>query len=283
VPFEDGYGDRLDKAEMGLVHVPRVATFHGFVFCSLREDGPSLEEHLGNAAPYLEAISRIGGGIKLTAGAQKIGYDGNWKLQIENTIDPYHFSFTHKSWLDILAVRSGERGSYLKNLTTNPDWRTLDLGNGHSAQEFGDWQKAGNSNTGSGDVLPFALIVFPSLAFVGAQLRHILPRSVARTDVFLYPLMLEDESRNANTLRDHEAFYGPAGMGAADDVEVGFDRVTAGQKASATTADWNLMSRGLEREQPLEHGMVAGHVTDELPHRAYYTAWLGHVGARDGA
>ena len=36
---------------------------------------------------------------------------------------------------------------------------------------------------------------------------------------------------NAQRLRTHEGFYGPAGFGSPDDVEVAFERVKEGLKA----------------------------------------------------
>lgn len=49
VAFPDGY-DRLDRTALGLGHVPRVASYHGFVFGSFAPAGPSLADTLGGAA-----------------------------------------------------------------------------------------------------------------------------------------------------------------------------------------------------------------------------------------
>lgn len=272
ITYDAGYSG-LDREDLGLVALPRVASYAGFVFASFAAEGPSLEEHLGHAAPYLKLVSEQGpDGIRLSAGGHNIEYGANWKLQVENTIDNYHFGFVHRSFLDVLADRIGAPPPIVKNILTNPEWRTLDLGNGHSAHEFGD-PRTGNNNGQLGD-LPFNLIVFPNLCFVGAQLRHVLPKAAGRTQVRLYPMLHEGEPEefNAGILRVHEGFYGPAGMGGSDDVEVAFDRVADG--LLATEHDWIYLSRGLHREEPAGDGRIVGRADDELPQRAFYRQWI---------
>jgi phenylpropionate dioxygenase-like ring-hydroxylating dioxygenase large terminal subunit len=284
VPFPDGYDESFDKSAMGLVHVPRVENYRGFVFASLDAHAPSLPEYLGPAARYLDFIADLPGGVELSARAHKLSYEGNWKLQVENTIDPYHFSFTHKSWLDIIKDRTGKPSAWVKNLTTNPGWRTVDLANGHSAHEYGPLEDhvnapkgTGTSNFTGGELLPFNFIIFPTLSFVGAHLRLVVPRSATETRVFLYPLVPKDlgEEELATVLRNHESFYGPSGAGSTDDIEVGFERVMAGLSATATSEDWVLMSRGLDREVVDEEaGVRYGRSSDEVPQRGFYRRWL---------
>jgi len=271
ITYDDAY-PHLDRATLGLVRLPRVDSCAGFVFASFAPDGPGLDEYLGNARRYLELVARQGPeGIRLSAGAHKLRYRGNWKLQIENTIDNYHFGFVHRSFLEVLADRMGQPPPIVDNILHNPEWRTIDLGNGHSVHEFGD-PETGNNQGQLGD-LPFNLILFPNLCFVGAQVRHILPKAADRTEVRLYPMLHEGESEemNARILRAHEGFYGPSGMGGADDIEVAFDRVTEGLQA--IEEDWLQMSRGMHREQPGENGILIGHAADEVPQRAFYRRW----------
>ena len=276
ITYDDAYPD-LDRSKLGLVRLPRVGKYSGFIFASFAPDGPSLEDYLGNARKYLDIVARQGpDGIRLSAGAHKLQYNNNWKLQIENTIDNYHFGFVHRSFLDVLADRLGQAPPIMQNVMNNPEWRTIDLGNGHSVHEFGD-PETGNNQGQLGD-LPFNLIVFPNLCFVGAQLRHVLPKKPARTEVRLYPIMHEGEPDDANAaiLRVHEGFYGPAGMGGADDIEVAFDRVGDGMQA--IEEDWLIMSRGMHREQPGDNGTLIGHAADELPQRAFYRRWREQMG-----
>ena len=291
VPFPDAYGEDFDKSVMGLIPVPRLETYRGFVFASLDPDAEPLERYLGHATRFLDFIADLPGGIELSARAHKLEYEGNWKLQLENTIDCYHFSFTHKSWLDILQRRgTSSPAAWLKNVSTNESWRTMDLGGGHAAHEYGPLESYASgervANFSSGELLPFNFIVFPTLGFVGAQLRVVAPVAANRTRVLLYPMIPRgyDEAQRAEILRNHEAFYGASGAGSTDDIEVGFQRVTSGLSADAVPEDWILMSRGAGRETVDEAtGIRYARSSDELPQRAFYRRWLELVGEEAGA
>jgi hypothetical protein len=142
------------------------------------------------------------------------------------------------------------------------------------------------SNFSAGELLPFNYIIFPTLSFVGAHLRLVVPRAVDETAVYLYPIMPKglDEETTTAVLRAHEGFYGPSGAGSTDDIEVAFDRVTQGLSATETSEDWVLMSRGLDREVVDEAtGVRYGHSSDEVPQRGFYRKWLELVGNGDTA
>jgi phenylpropionate dioxygenase-like ring-hydroxylating dioxygenase large terminal subunit len=67
-PFFKGYGSR--KLELSMGRVPRVDSYHGFVFGSFAEEGPSLVEHLGAAAGEIDRLVRLSpaGRVALSAG-----------------------------------------------------------------------------------------------------------------------------------------------------------------------------------------------------------------------
>src|SRR4051812_6811623 len=71
-PFPQGYGGR-NKLGLGLGRVPRVGVYQGFVFGSFAEDGPSLEEHLGEAKGEIDRLVRLSpdGEVEITAGFLK--------------------------------------------------------------------------------------------------------------------------------------------------------------------------------------------------------------------
>jgi len=52
--------------------VPRTGSHQGFVFGSMAEDGPSLAEHLGEAAGELDRLARLSpeGKVELTAASR---------------------------------------------------------------------------------------------------------------------------------------------------------------------------------------------------------------------
>jgi phenylpropionate dioxygenase-like ring-hydroxylating dioxygenase large terminal subunit len=97
VPFSAGY--EKDKLPKGLKAVPRVSRYRGFIFASLAESGPSLEEFLGPAkASFDDFVDRAPGGeLEVAGGVFKHAYNGNWKLMIENHLDGAHPAWVHAS------------------------------------------------------------------------------------------------------------------------------------------------------------------------------------------
>lgn len=97
VPFASGYNK--DSLPKGLKAVPRVSVYRGFIFASLAESGPGLEEFLGPAkASFDDFVDRAPGGeLEVAGGVFKHAYNGNWKLMIENHLDGAHPAWVHAS------------------------------------------------------------------------------------------------------------------------------------------------------------------------------------------
>lgn len=270
-PFQDGYGKDFKKEEMGLVPVPQMGIYQGFIFAKLTEGGPTLEEYLGHARPFIDQVAALApGGIELSAGVQRGAYNGNWKLQIENSIDPYHFGFVHESFLEL----KGKKRDWIKEMRESTTRQTMDLGNGHSVSTT-DHEKLGIGSY----TQPFSLILFPNLVIIGSQVRVVRPLAPKRTEVSIYPMMLKGvpDEVNEQRLRTHEAFYGPAGFGLPDDLEVAFHRVHLGLQAQGNP--WLIISRGVDRERVDEKGIRYGGATDEVPQRAFYRQWRRMIAA----
>jgi hypothetical protein len=122
--------------------------------------------------------------------------------------------------------------------------------------------------------VPFNITIFPNLAFVGIQIRVIFPISAERTEVTLYPTLLNgvDPEVNAKRLRLHEDFFGPSGFGTADDVEVAMQRVSDGLRAKGD--EWLYLARALGNEEIDEQrGIRSGAITTETTQRAIYRRW----------
>ena len=60
-------------------------------------------------------------GIELVPGAVRFTYDGNWKLQLENCSDAYHFTSAHTSYLRLLDQRRDEKQKTEKTSVWNED------------------------------------------------------------------------------------------------------------------------------------------------------------------
>ena len=299
VTYQDGYGAGFRKEELGLTSVPRVGIYRGFVFGSLSPSGIPLEQHLGRATEQLDLFVELSpeGELDVRSGVNKYSYPANWKLQIENAIDGYHPNFVHQSYLEVIQKRTR-----IKLDTFNGDSvaETRDLGNGHVMLDYRPYNRAkGGAMRTVLPTIPGAsqdyldamvgrygkertqeimtaggthLLVFPNLILIGVQIRVVQPVSVGSTEICLYPTLLKGVAQQVNLarLRGHEGFYGPAGGGAPDDLEM-FARVQAGLQAQVDP--WLIFTRGLHRQHRDPDGSIVGQVTDEVPQRGIWSHW----------
>jgi hypothetical protein len=189
----------------------------------------------------------------------------------------------------------------MRLFTEASSYQSKDLGNGHSILDMAPQRKLhrpvnnilrGSTSQAASDAYVDSLVrrygeertseilgasnvnlaVFPNLLIIGIQFRNVIPVSVNRTDVYLTPTTLKGVPDEINVARlcAHEGFYGSAGGGAPDDVEM-FNRCTAGLRVKG--AEWLELSRGIEREHTTDDGSVAAHISDEVPQRAFYRQW----------
>lgn len=299
VTYQDGYDDSFRKEDYGLSSVPRMDMYRGFVFGSLSPAGITLDEHLGQ--PAKEQIDLFvdlspEGEIDVTAGVHRYGYKGNWKFQIENAMDGYHPNFVHQTFFTALQKRTGTK---LDLFTSRSTGLTRDLGNGHVMLDSREYNKENSRHlraalptTPGGQDYNEAMVrrygqeraeeiltaggthtlVFPNLILIGVQIRVVQPLSPAETEVFLYPTLLKGVApeMNAVRLRGHEAFFGPAGKGAVDDLEM-FERNQVG--LSAQVDPWLVLSRGRQRERRDGDGTLIGKMTDEVTQRGIWRQW----------
>ena len=107
---------------------------------------------------------------------------------------------------------------------------------------------------------------------IGVQLRVIRPLAPDLTEVYLYPTLLKGVEPELNQwrLRGHESFFGPAGFGAPDDLEM-FERMQVGFQNDLDP--WLILSRGMHRERREADGTRVGHVTDEVTQRGIWREW----------
>jgi phenylpropionate dioxygenase-like ring-hydroxylating dioxygenase large terminal subunit len=300
ITYQDRYGASLRKNDYGLRQVPRVGIYRGFVFGSLSPVGNTLDQHLGAAVKeQLDLFIDLSpeGELDVTAGIHKYGYHANWKFQIENGMDGYHANFVHQSFFENVRRRTGVNLTDLGN--SQSPAQTRDLGHGHVMIDFRPYNEARRGRMSaimvtseSGQAYRNALIarygekrtnelltargthmlVFPNLILIGVQIRVIRPVRVDETEVFLYPAFLKGAPHQLNLarLRGHEAFYGPAGGGATDDLEM-FERNQIG--LSARVDPWLLLSRGIEQQTQNADGTIVGQMTDEVTQRGIWRHW----------
>jgi phenylpropionate dioxygenase-like ring-hydroxylating dioxygenase large terminal subunit len=301
VPYADAYGDQFNRADFPLGRPPRVDAYRGFVFASMNPQVEALYSALGEPArrqiDYFCDLSPVGR-VRLQAGAAKLAFDCNWKLQMENSIDGYHPNFTHQSFFAGIQRATGVRVDTFDG-TSTAECRAL--GNGHTLldysrpnlaspnsdrrlaalqstawgrQYFGDMVQVYGAERAREVLLVGGthMSVFPNLVVLGQQVRTIRPVRSERTEVYLAPALLEGVPDELNTqrLRQFEAFYSPHGGGIHDDIEM-FNRVAEGLRCGADP--WLLFRRGVHRERVDTDGTRVGQITDEVSQRAMWRHW----------
>jgi phenylpropionate dioxygenase-like ring-hydroxylating dioxygenase large terminal subunit len=285
-----GYKD-FDKSDYTLVNL-RVESYRGLIFATFNEDAPPLEEFLGRARPWIDLFLKQGGGYPVKVmGEHKFTFPGNWKIQLENTTDAYHFPIVHKSFLSSLDGDTSELFSFM-----DAGGYVEDLGNGHSVMvmipelidldknldepiperfaELAEELREEHSEdevrrivravTGSG----FNVNLFPNLACSMAFFRVLRPLSVDETEIRHIAIGMDGGPAAANRarLRLHEHFQGPMGFGTPDDAEA-WERVQRGSQAGED-AVWIMLNRGEDKTES-----NAGDVTAETGMRAAYQMW----------
>jgi phenylpropionate dioxygenase-like ring-hydroxylating dioxygenase large terminal subunit len=306
VPAMDGYGDDFKREELGLVKVPRVSEYRGFIFGSLSPAGVTLEEHLGRAKDELDLFLGLSEAedVEVVSGTHKYSYQGNWKLAAENSMDGYHPTIVHASFAQALMDKIIHAPG-LEQKRKDRDFasfmgNTKDLGNGHVMLDYklriydalnGDPMPPVTALTPGGQARLDELtrrfgedraanmlreggthtFIFPNLILIGIQMRVLQPLSADRTEVSLYPTLLRWLTPEVNTirLRSHEAFFGSASFGGPDDSEI-FERVQDG--CAVALEPWQLMSRGLHRQRN-EDGVIVGDLSDEVTQRGIWRQW----------
>jgi phenylpropionate dioxygenase-like ring-hydroxylating dioxygenase large terminal subunit len=309
VPYQEGYGGSFRKEEFGLLQVPRMELYRGFIFGSLSPAGITLDDHLGG--PAKEQIDLFvdlspESEIQVGAGVHKFDYPANWKFQLENAMDGYHPNFTHQTFLDMIQAQVGVRPDVFNG---NSSGESRDLCNGHVMLDYRRYNREYAERIRS--VLPTIpadedyrsrmiarygpartaeilnaggthTLIFPNLILIGVQIRVPQPVAVDHTEVTLYPTTLKGVSAELNSarLRGHEAFFGPAGMGQPDDVEM-FARMQEGIQVECEP--WILISRGMHREHRDDDGTLVGHSTDEITLRGIWSHYLKVMSATSAA
>ncbi|MBF8222981.1 aromatic ring-hydroxylating oxygenase subunit alpha [Halomonas sp. 328] len=296
IPKAEEYEGVIDKQELPLERL-RHESYRGMIFATFNEEAEPLETFLGGARKWIDLFMKQSGGYPLQVlGDHRFRFPGNWKIQLENTTDAYHFPIVHKSFISSLDDQTSEVFDFLDG-----EGFVEDLGNGHSVmvmipelvdleanlddpipERFAELAEAlrgeGHEEAevrrlvravgGTG----FNLNLFPNVACSMAFFRVLTPISVEETEIHHVAIGGAGAPAPFNQMRMrlHEHFQGPMGFGTPDDAE-GWERV---QKGSLAGPDgWILVNRGLKRMAPSADGNPAGAVCSETGMRAAYQMW----------
>ena len=243
---EGAYTHEFEEDDHNLIPVARLGIYRGLVFASLHADVPTLDEYLGDTRVLIDLVMDQGQhGMELVPGRTAFTYRGNWKLQAENGMDPYHLTSTHTSFMAIVADRQ-TRGNDLAAIRSRDFRRTVDAACGVFTFPFGHgaiWienatpeqkpiyrridelrRRVGPLRTEW--MLNFRnLVFFPNLQLADSEsllLRVIRPIAVDQTEVRLYCLAprLEEASTRTLRIRQHEDFFNVSGLATPDDAVI---------------------------------------------------------------
>lgn len=294
VPSPESYGDLLDKADFPLIKL-RVEEYAGMIFATFKDDIEPLVDYLGPAKKWIDLFMKQGGGFPVkVAGEHRFRFPGNWKIQLENTTDAYHFPLVHKSFLSSVD----EQTKKMLDFVEGPGL-VEDLGNGHSVMvmipelvdleanldapipdRFAELAEELRKDYPEDQVrrivravggCGFNLNLFPNVACSMAFFRVLRPVSVTETEIHHAAIVMDGGPAAANQarLRLHEHFQGPMGFGTPDDAEA-WDRVQRGSFAG--TNQWIMLNRGLAKEVETPDGRRSD-VSAETGMRAAYRQW----------
>jgi len=292
----------LAERDSGMVRLPRVETYRGFVFASFAADGRSLEEHLGPARTGIdEMVDRSPTGeIELWAGCHRYHFKGNWKLQLENMADMYHPAATHISTVGPdgrqFQRRSGAKGGSAPFFADNGEAVVAQTGvrgypNGHSSEaslfreeqsgegwdEYRTMLVESYGEERTREILRnqrHSMTIFPNLDVLIAQtsIRVVRPIAVDRTEVEVWPIRLKGAPDMISTdlVRFVNITHAAASFIQTDDLEA-FERCQEGLMTQG--ADWVLVARGLGDEVEEEAGVLFGDRSSEVGQRSQHYGW----------
>lgn len=312
VSMPRGYADSFDTSDpnLGMGQLPRVETYRGFVFASLSTDGPDLTTHLGHARDSIDELvdKAPDGAVDLTGGVHKYIFRGNWKLQMENTVDMYHVPFSHESTLrrdgrQFSRRRGDESGSDIATSGAAADrweqriaWASKETGHTYTGHQPAAEQKANNDPVFQEYLSSLIALhggkktqevlnpkrhntwFFPnmSLQALNPHVRIIRPLTADRTEIWVYPIQFcgAPDAMNVDIIKQLNLTHSAASLIQTDDLE-NFTRVQGG--VAAENSDWVWFARGIDTDAPDNQGGVVNKGTVELPQRAQYAAWARYM------
>lgn len=248
------YAGQFDSDNHDLVPVPRIASYRGFIWGSLNPEVEELEHYLGETKPFIDLLAdQSPNGLEVLRGTSTYTCKANWKLQMENGVDGYHFPIVHASYV-MLAQRRAQAGKLasidVRNLQKmfngcydfgnghamiwgelpNPQWRPNYGQRDEQIKKFGEarfiWMKERMRN----------LLVFPNVQLMdqaSTQIRIFRPLSPHATEVKICCIAPVGESAQDRELRlrHYEDFFNASGLGTPDDLAI-FEACQLGYKGA---------------------------------------------------
>lgn len=312
VPAREGYEDtRLDTRDpqYSVKRVARYASYRGFVFASLAEDGPSLEEFLGGISLSIDNFCDRApeGEVEVSGGVFRVRQRSNWKIFFENLNDTSHPMVTHESSVNAARAKykslpeGSEMPFQLHIIEGNGEpydfWSALEMvayDHGHSymgaifmpptdriSLEHQASLEAVHGAEKAREILAVQRhnsVIYPSCSPHTSfqQLRVIRPISVNETMVEIYTFRLKGTSDEfyQRSVAYANIVNSPSSNVMPDDIEV-YARCQEGLQTDG--GDWVSHHREAGREKAEGDGRYTAGGLSELPMRNQFRAWAGYM------
>ncbi len=257
------YAESFDRDDHGLAPLPRFENRRGFLFGSLAADVPPLADYLGEAGKLLDLVAdQSNEGLELVPGQVTFTFEANWKLQLENCSDAYHFTSAHPSYIRVLDRRQQDMSdTVVASVWENSDyWKEDTKGVGGGSFSFAHGHVLNWGVFGVTPAIPLYeraaelaerhgegkrdwmfnmrnLTIFPNLQVAenaSSQLRVIRPLAPGLTEMRTWCIAPKGESAAARRqrIRQYEDFFNPTGMATPDDT-ISYENCQIGYAAMA--------------------------------------------------
>ena len=305
VPQKEDFPKKIDFDDptLGMVSLPRVDSYRGFVFASFAAEGASLAEWLGPATIAIDELIACAPEekIEFAGGCHRYEYNGNWKHQFENLADTYHPNAAHTSTVEPDGMqfkrRPGADGGRAPFYDKNGVPLVSQIGvwafpNGHTSEEsmfasspqsggiFEEYEAILTAKHGAEkarDILTqkrHSLMIHPNVdnLIVQHSVRVTRPISVDRTEVLVFPVRMvgAPDIVFQEVIKYVNITHSAASFVQTDDLE-SFERCQEGMQADGNP--WCLVARGLNEEITGNDGVKHGHRGSEIGQRNQHDVW----------
>lgn len=315
-PLPHGYdGTRMspDNPDVNVKPAARVDSYRGFVFCSLAEDGPSLEDFLGGAKVAFDDMCDRApeGAVEVVPICFRVIQNSNWKIFLENQLDALHPSITHESSgraaIEVEKEIEKHDGKapldyhYISAFVTVPldKWdmvQTVNFKNGHSllqgymglrpqdpdTLEYEAVMRAHYGAERTEEILSVNIhhvLLYPGLSVQSPlqQLRAVRPLSVDKTltEIWHFRLKGAPEAIYRRALGYYNLVNSPSTLINADDLE-NFWRCHQGLASDG--GDWVSFHRNAGQDDEADGVVTSRQGTSEAPMRNQFRAWAEWMG-----
>ncbi|MGD9943406.1 MAG: aromatic ring-hydroxylating dioxygenase subunit alpha [Burkholderiaceae bacterium] len=314
IPMRAGYeGTALRDSEawQGLVTVPNVRLYRGFIFVRLSAQGPDFDDYFGDSLSSIDNMADRSpeGQLEIAGGCLRFMHQCNWKMFVENLNDTMHPMVAHESSAGTAkAMWAGQPADAPKPMAIEQfvpfvsDYRFFDdmgvrvFENGHSFSgvhfsihskysalpEYDAAMQAAYGAERTAQILGLArhnTVYYPNLTIKGAiqAIRVVRPIAADRTLIESWTFRLKGAPPELlqRTTTYSRLINSPFSVVGHDDLHA-YRGIQAGLKAGGN--EWISLHRNYDPSEIGQRDLTVNG-TSEISMRNQYRAWLQHMTA----